>query len=282
MKLFTRRAALRTGLLGVAGTGSLAYGNLIERHQLTVEKVSCPLKPAHAQLAGLRIAMVADFHFDELQEGELVDRCVKMINAQKPDLIVLCGDYVSHDSEPIERLSQHLTQLSAPLGVFAVLGNHDHWSGAAHITRQLTAAGIEVLRNQAATLSYRHSPFQLAGLGSAWAGAADYQHALPSSPTSPATSPPVILAVHEPDYFDRICNDPRLVLQVSGHTHGGQVCAPFLGAIRLPSWGKNYVSGLYRRQDSHIYVTRGVGTLFPHVRFCCPPEISLITLGANV
>lgn len=265
------------GLLGGVGTTPLAYGNLIERHQLTVEQSHCPLIEEHTGLAGLRIAMVADFHFDELQEGELIDQCVKKINAQNPDLIVLCGDYVSHDKEPVEALTLHLAKLKAPLGVFAVLGNHDHWAGAQDISAQLTKAGIQVLRNQAETLSYQHTPFQLAGLGSVWVGSANYKTALP---LSTASSPPVILAVHEPDFFDRVCSDPRLVLQLSGHTHGGQVCAPFYGALLLPRWGKNYISGLYRRHDSHIYVTRGVGTLSPHVRFCCPPEISLITLGS--
>ncbi|NOX99008.1 MAG: metallophosphoesterase [Verrucomicrobia bacterium] len=277
MKLFSRRAAIRLGLLGGAGGGSLAYGSLLERHHLVVEKTRCPLKKEHADLAELKIAMVADFHFDELQEGEFVSKCVEKINDQKPDLIVLCGDYVSHESKPVEALCEHLDKLNAPLGVFAVLGNHDYWAGADSVTKQLTRVGIQVLRNQAETLSYHRHPFQLAGLGSAWERKADFKAALPHSTV---TSPPVILAVHEPDYFDRVCKNPRLILQLSGHTHGGQVCAPFYGAMILPSWGKNYISGLYRRHDSHIYVTRGVGTLFPHVRFCCPPEISLITLVA--
>jgi len=277
MKLFSRRAALRVGLLGGAGAGSLAYGSLLERHQLAVEKNNCPLKQEHAELAGLKIAMVADFHFDELQEGDFVNQCVETINAQNPDLIVLCGDYVSHESKPAEALSEHLSKLDAPLGVFAVLGNHDHWAGADTVTRSLSSAGIQVLRNEAETLNFHHTPFQIAGLGSAWEHEAHFKTALPHSTVS---SPPVILAVHEPDFFDRVSEDPRLILQLSGHTHGGQVCAPFYGSLILPSWGKNYVSGLYRRHDSHIYVTRGVGTLAPHVRFCCPPEISLITLTA--
>lgn len=276
MKLFSRRAALRVGLLGGAGAGSMAYGHFRERHQLVVETVDCPLKQEHAGLAGLRIAMVADFHFDELQEGDFVSKCVEKINAQNPDLIVLGGDYVSHDSKPVEPLAELLAKLNAPLGVFAVLGNHDYWSGDNIITHLLSAAGIQVLRNAAETLTFKHTPFQLAGLESMWVGKANYKTALPHQ--NPA-SLPVILAVHEPDFFDRVCKDPRLILQLSGHTHGGQVCAPFYGAMRLPSYGKNYISGLYRRHDNHIYVTRGVGTLFPHVRFCCPPEISLITLG---
>ena len=277
MKLFSRRAAIRVGLLGGAGLGYLAYGHYLERHHLTVEKTNCPLKKEHADLAGLRIALVSDFHFDELQENDFVSKCVEQVNAQNPDLIVLCGDYVSHDNKPVEELAELLAKLSAPLGVFAVLGNHDHWSGDSTITRLLSAAGIQVLRNAAETLTFKHAPFQLAGLESMWVRKADYKTALPHQ--NP-TSPPVILAVHEPDFFDHVCKDPRLILQLSGHTHGGQVCAPFYGAMRLPSYGKNYISGLYRRHDSHIYVTRGVGTLFPHVRFCCPPEISLITLGA--
>ncbi len=264
------------GLLGGAGLGSLAYGSLLERHHLVVEESNCPLKNEHADLAGLKIALVADFHFDELQEGDFVSKCVEMINDQQPDLIVLCGDYVSHNSKPIEALSEHLAKLNAPLGVFAVLGNHDYWAGANSIARQISKAGIQILRNEAETLRYKHSPLQIAGLGSAWEHEAHFKTALPHSP---ASGLPVILAVHEPDFYDRVSEDPRLILQVSGHTHGGQVCAPYYGAIRLPSWGKNYVSGLYRRHDSHIYVTRGTGTLFPHVRFCCPPEISLITLA---
>ena len=235
MKLFSRRAAIRVGLLGSAGIGSLAYGSLLERHQLAIEKNKCPLKKEHADLAGMKIAMVADFHFDELQEGDFVNKIVETINAQNPDLIVLCGDYVSHKSKPVESLAEHLTKLNAPLGVFAVLGNHDYWAGANTVARQLSKAGIQILRNEAETLSYRHSPFQIAGLGSAWEREANFKTALPNSTKS---SPPVILAVHEPDFFDHVSEDPRLILQLSGHTHGGQVCAPFYGAMILPSWGK--------------------------------------------
>jgi predicted MPP superfamily phosphohydrolase len=277
MKLFSRRAALRVGLLGGVGLGSLSYGHYLERHYLAVEKVNCPLVKEHAELAGLRIATVADFHFDELQEDDFISKCVDKINNQNPDLIVLCGDYVSHQVKPVQPLSEHLAKLKAPLGVFAVLGNHDHWAGATTVTRILSSAGIQVLRNEAETLAYRHTPFQLAGLGSMWERDANYKTALPQT-----SGPPVILAVHEPDFFDEVSKDPRLILQLSGHTHGGQICAPFYGAMRLPSYGKNYISGLYRKHDSHIYVTRGVGTLFPHIRFCCPPEISMITLTAPV
>ena len=135
-----------------------------------------------------------------------------------------------------------------------------------------------MLRNQSRVLNYNGTSFAVVGLESVWGGDPDYHFATQALPADM----PRILSMHEPDYFDNVGGLPdsltRPILQVSGHTHGGQVCAPFIGPILLPSWGKKYPAGLFGTPGRQLYVTRGVGTIGPSARFLCRPEVTLLTL----
>jgi predicted MPP superfamily phosphohydrolase len=165
-----------------------------------------------------------------------------------------------------------LTVLStgrAAAGSFALLGNHDHLIGADRVTSALTSAGITVLRNRSVPLPGR-AGWRLTGLESYWTG-----KPAPATITDAPAHARHIVLVHEPDSFD-LLTDPRIALQVSGHTHGGQVRLPLVGAVCLPSWGKKYEAGLYARGDQRLYVNRGIGTVARHYRLNCRPEITLL------
>ncbi len=263
----TRRQLMkRTLALGVAGgSGCLGYGATRGRHALAVERIPLAL-PAQEPFT---IATFGDLHFDPLFEGAFFAEIVATTNALRPDMIALLGDFVTSDGRAIDRLAPILGELRAPLGVFAVLGNHDHWNGPGHCRKALRDQGITVLRNEHVTTPVGVT---VAGMESAWGGQPDLARTMRGAPTGR----PTVLLMHEPDVFDEARQDPRVALQLSGHTHGGQVRLPWIGEILVPHLGEKYIAGLYRRDGAQLYVNRGVGTIGPHARFFCRPEITLI------
>ncbi|MCB1234149.1 MAG: metallophosphoesterase [Verrucomicrobiae bacterium] len=271
-----RRNLFRLGFYG--SLGAAGYGSLIERRTPVIERAICRLPGRHAALDGLTVATMSDFHHDEFHDNSLMAGAVETLNGLNPDLVLLPGDFISRDERGVDTLADHLARLRAPLGVFASLGNHDQWADAGAIVRRLSRAGIPVLRNAATRLRAPRSGavFHLGGLESAWAGHPDFARLARGIPRDE----PIVLGWHEPDPFDTLA-DPRVLLQVAGHTHGGQVCAPLWGAIKLPRHGRKYVAGLFERGDARLYVTRGIGSMGVPVRFCCPPEISLIEFRAT-
>src|SRR5262249_6865966 len=156
-------------------------------------------------------------------------------------------------------------------GSFGILGNHDHSVGASAVCSALESAGITMLRNQSVPIP-DCEPWHLTGLESFWRGKPD-----PKCIDRVPDGARHILLAHEPDSFDKLV-DPRIALQLSGHTHGGQIRVPFHGAIQLPYLGKKYEAGLYERAEQKLYVNRGLGTVQHHYRLNCPPEITLMRL----
>lgn len=197
-----------------------------------------------------------------------------MTNALRPDLVVLLGDYVDSTVEAIHDLTPALSSLDARLGVFGILGNHDHWKGARIVQEAMERAGISILKNSGITLAYGGAELFLAGLDSAWAGHPDLSATLARR----REGVPTVLLAHEPDFADTAAADGRVALQLSGHSHGGQVRFPLIGALRLPSWGRRYDHGQYRVRDMALYTNRGIGMVGVPVRFNCPPEITEVTL----
>jgi predicted MPP superfamily phosphohydrolase len=265
-----RRTFITGGFVTAAflATGSGAYANLVERHAVEVRRVPLPLGLPRP----LRLAVLADFHFDPFCELDYHAHVLDLVVAERPDLICLPGDFTTHRSDRFAAFTGLLPRLRPPLGTYAVLGNHDHWSGRHVVERDLAAGGVRLLTNQSLPLPGCPG-WQLGGLDSYWAG-----HPDPRFLAYAPARDQFILMIHEPDPFDLV-TDPRVRLQVSGHTHGGQVRAPLLGALRLPVWGKKYDAGLFRgHDDRHLYVTRGIGTVGPPVRFDCPPEITILEL----
>lgn len=265
---------------------------------LTLESVTVRIADLPPSCDGLRIAQLSDFHYDGLGlSDELLEEAIALVNRLQPDLVALTGDFVTHDPSPIEPLSKHLKALHSRLGRFAVLGNHDSYRpGAAdYITRTLTAAGIEVLRNQIAYPLGDALP--LVGLADFWSKAFS-----PKVLESLPSDRPRLVLSHNPDSAAALANY-RVDLQLSGHTHGGQIvipgvrspqqlyfdlCAKLPCAVRrwLPfghsacarvvrHW--DWAQGLHSVGRNQLYVNRGLGTYLPG-RFLCPPEVTLLTL----
>jgi len=262
--------ALTGGL--AATTGYLYLKN--EADHPVVEHIQVPIKDLHSALDGFTIAVMADFHLYPLTQLELIIRAVQIANDLKPDLTVLLGDYVWRDVEAVYELAPVLAGLNAKYGVFSIVGNHDHWTNVNLITSSLREVGLPVLINQGIPLAVGAGSLHVAGLDDGWSGQPDIDLAMsnhkPGSPT--------ILLLHEPDLADKVSVDKRMVLQLAGHSHGGQIRFPGVGAIILPYLAWKYDYGLYNVNDMWLYTNRGLGVTNEPIRYNCPPEISSITL----
>lgn len=295
IKAITRRSAL-TYLAGLALTGSSAavYGSVIEPgHRLRVKRYSLS-PPNWSPGLKLRIAALADFHAGEgYMTMERLHGIIDAANAQKPDLIVLLGDYQTGTFKrpgfiPAREIAEALARLKAPLGVHSVLGNHDWWNDREAIVArpklplmglELERAGIPVFENRAVRLVKDGKPFWLAGLGDQWAfftrnrGADD----LPATLAGITDDAPAILLAHEPDIFPKIPS--RISLTLSGHTHGGQVRLLGYSPIVPSAYGNRYAYGHVVEEGRHLIISGGLGTGKLHVRFGVPPEIVVVEMG---
>jgi predicted MPP superfamily phosphohydrolase len=245
-----------------------------ESQLLTVERVRLPLRNLNPALAGLTIVQLSDIHLETYTKIDLVQQAVNVVNDLNPDLVVLTGDYVWRKLDAIFELAPVLSRLNAKYGVFSILGNHEIWTDANVVRAAFTAAGIPVLVNQGVTLSIDQAPLVLAGLDDGWSGKPNLNAALAGAPAGA----PVILLLHEPDLADQISLDGRVSLQLAGHSHGGQIRLPGVGALVLPYLGRKYDLGLYNVNHMWLYTNRGLGATTEPVRYNCPPEITEITL----
>jgi predicted MPP superfamily phosphohydrolase len=273
------RRRIKFALLSVAGA-CLAWGFIIEPCFFLVEtRAEVHPRGWPKELDGLRIALISDIHAGSPYVGKTrVEQLVLRVNAAKPDMIVLLGDYVIQTVAggrfmPPEKLAVLLKELKAPLGVYAVLGNHDWWLDGPRVRKALTDQGIKVLENENVRVSTRGARFSLLGL-------ADHIERVPDAALPLAGVPaaePVIALIHEPDFFPYI--PARIALTLAGHTHGGQVRLPFIGSPIVPSrFGQRYARGLIREGEKLLYVTTGVGTSIIPVRFGVPPEYAILSV----
>ncbi|MBV8661460.1 MAG: metallophosphoesterase [Hyphomicrobiales bacterium] len=298
--MVTRRRLL-TGLGALATTSGLTgYATAYEAGTaLTVTSYALS-PPRWPDTLPLKIAVVADIHacypwMSEERIGSIVD----LANAQKPDLTVVLGDFVcTHPFVsgfvPPGAWAEQLARLQAPLGVYAILGNHDWWfaaiptdppDGSRSIRKALAAARIPVLENQSVRLSQNGKPFWLVGLGDQLArsyrrpgvhGVDD----LPAAMRDINDDAPAILLAHEPYIFSRVPD--RIALTLCGHTHGGQINIPFIGSalMRARLDGKPYIYGAYSEGERRLVVSGGLGTSLAPVRILRPPEVVTIDLAA--
>ena len=273
----SRRNIVKSVLIGgpLAALGAYAYARGPGRKNIIVEKKDVFFPDLPQELDGFRIAHLSDFHIDPLIEEEHHAKAVKMTNELKPDLVALTGDFVSKRSETISELSTQLGKFDAKYGVLACLGNHDGWSGGGKVVKGLEKDGIRVLENDGVSLRDKGIPLQVGGVESVWAGQADPVKAFFNCSKDELG----LLLCHEPDVFpDYTADDSPVSLMLSGHTHGGQVCCPGVGALELPRYGKRYPHGLYNNGQAQLHVNPGIGTVDIHVRFWCRPEVTLLTL----
>ncbi|MEI6534419.1 MAG: metallophosphoesterase [Verrucomicrobiaceae bacterium] len=261
--------------LAVGGGSAYGYGSLIERHGCVVESLDVTIPLGEKGPPNLRAVLLSDFHFDPLHETGYVEHCIRLANELRPDVAFFTGDFITSHSRRIDDLAQILGRLQTPFGTFACLGNHDYVDGSANIiTQSFNRQGIEILQNQHTRVECGHGEILVAGLQSAWSS-------MPSWPLAAmglqATDRAIVL-IHEPDYAKNLRGDQRIALQLSGHTHGGQVCLPGLGPLRLPPWGKKYAAGYFDADGVNLYVTRGIGTMHLDLRLFCPPEITCLNI----
>lgn len=263
-------------MLGIGAGGLLGYGYTfhIEPEWLSLERLHVPITGLPSTFDHFRLICLSDFHLEPYTQLDFIERVVERANQLEPDLVCLLGDYVFERAESIDALAPVLQGLKAKLGVYAILGNHDLWTDAEIVRSGLERQGIPVLSNQHVTLREGGEEIVLAGLDDAWSGEPDLQAALAGEPQD-AT---VILMLHEPDFADEMAQAARIALQLSGHSHGGQVRLPFYGAPFLPTFAHKYDQGIYRVGAMWLYVTRGIGVIGPPGRFNCRPEITEITL----
>jgi len=276
-----RRSFLRLAAAGVAaGVGAAAFGAgwgaLGEPNWPVVEGIDVTLPRLPARLDGLRVAQLSDLHISQYTTQGDIGRAAALAMRQTPDLIVLTGDFIWREvTQHAEKLVEPLRSLHAPLGVYAVLGNHDHWEGAALTAGVLAKAGVTLLVNQALRLDV-DAPLWLVGLDDVWERKHDMRAALAGTPDEECK----LLLVHEPDYADEAADYP-VDLQLSGHSHGGQINLPRYGPPVLPYLGQKYPAGLYQVGKLAVYTNRGIGVIAPPVRLNCPPEVTLFTLSAG-
>jgi uncharacterized protein len=266
---FSRRDILKGAAAAGIGavTGSLAHGYFYERFHIGLTRETLTVSGLPAGLAGLRIGLVTDLHRSDTVSHEMVDRAVRLVMSEAPDLIILGGDYVTWgDRRFVGPAAEALGPLEAPYGVFAVLGNHDD---DRDMPAALTARGFVVLRDARTRLTLRGETLDLAGIRYWTRRAGDIAHVLRGA------SPTVILLAHTPM---RLAEAAALAvpLVLSGHTHGGQIVLPGVGAVAAREFP--VVAGTGKRENTTIFVSRGVGTVYVPIRLNCPPEVALLTL----
>ncbi len=263
----------RTALKALAVTGASAigagsgYGYVYGRHALEMTRAELPVSGLPPALGGLRIGLLTDVHRSRWVSADDVVNAVNLLMASRPDLIVLGGDYVTWgDRQYVGASSEALASLSAPNGVFGILGNHDddHDMPAA-----LAARGVEMLKDARTRLTIRNETLELAGIRFWTKRAADIRSVLRGS-----TGTCVLLA-HDPRRFLE-AEALNIPLVLSGHTHGGQVVLPLVGAVAARKFP--VVAGIARRRNTTLFVSRGVGTVYVPVRVNCPPEVAVLTL----
>jgi hypothetical protein len=279
-----RRRFLRFGMGGAAGLAIYSAG--IERHWVEVLRHEVHLPGLAAGFNGLRIAQLSDIHMDEYTEPIFLRHVIDRINRMEPDVVLLTGDFVSNGLATTAfsigaawQCANILTGLSCKQ-VYAVLGNHDVSVDAKQVTAALRANGVTVLTNACLPIEREGGRLWLAGVDDPVMGMPDPEKAIPDAIRNVANEP-VILMCHAPDYVDDLLMRPvgkAIDLMLSGHTHGGQVRLPLVGALQLPDLGRKYVEGWFRPGGVQLYVNRGIGTVGLPFRFDCPPEITLFTL----
>jgi uncharacterized protein len=250
-----------------AAAGGAAHGFLYERHRIEVTRTAFPVPGLPEPLRGLRLGVITDIHRSQTVSHDMVAAAVALLMAEKPDLILLGGDYVSwRDRRYVHPAAEALAPLSAPNGVIAILGNHDD---DREMPAALAAKGFTVLKDARTRITVRGEPMDFAGVRFWTYKVVDLAHVLRGS------VPHAILLAHTPK---RLLEAQQLAVPavISGHTHGGQIVLPGLGPIAAREFP--VIAGLQQRPGTTIFVSRGVGTIYVPIRINCPPEVAVLTL----
>lgn len=255
-----------------AGISQMARAALAEPYMLMVERHAIALRRLPRALDGFRIVHLSDLHHSPFTSSRQIERAIETANSLEPDIIALTGDYVSHERSYIAPCAELVGRLRARQGVYAVLGNHDHWTDAALIADLFSLAGLRVLINEGMRFEQDGAAFWLAGVDDTMVGQEDLSLALAGSHRDEMK----LLLAHNPVILRRAAR-AGVDLVLSGHTHGGQVAwRSERSASGRPR--RRLLKGLGRQGETQIYVTRGLGTVVLPIRYGCPPEVSLLEL----
>ena len=256
--------------------GAYLYAREVEIRRVEIKAVALTLPQLAPEFDGYRLVQIGDIHLDDWTKPERLTEIVAKVNAQRPDLIAITGDFASYSAKELDTrsLTDALRKLRARDGVVAILGNHDYLTGVELVRRCIREAGITELVNSVLTLRRGDASLHVAGIDDVMEGRSRLDLVLHDLPDSGAA----ILLAHEPDFADVSAATGRFDLQLSGHSHGGQVAVPFLRRLVLPPFSQRYTRGLYDVRGMIQYTNRGLGFVHARLRILCRPEITVFTL----
>ncbi len=278
----------RVSLGAAVGAGVFLYSRYVEPYWVAVERVTLTLPRLAPPFDGYRIVHISDFHLDGWMTPERLERVVDLVNEQEPDLVAITGDFVAVSVDYISGLPGPLRRLRAADGVVAVLGNHDHMNDAGAVRRALSSAGVVDVSNGVYTLRRDGAALHVCGVDSVMECYDRLEEVL--EVLDDAEPGCAILLAHEPDFADKTATTRRFDLQLSGHSHGGQVRIPFLktpyvvpllsrlGYSFVPPLIYQYSSGLYEVGEMYQYTNRGLGVIYARFRLNSRPEVTVLTL----
>ncbi|MBB3114386.1 hypothetical protein FHS18_006507 [Paenibacillus phyllosphaerae] len=271
------KALAGAGLFAALGGPGYSYG--IERHWIETTEHRIAIFPGEQShpFKGSRIVHITDIHYGHHWHQKQFASLAKRIESLKPDMICFTGDLIDSKLGDIAECAALFKQIEAPLGKYAVLGNHDKRYLIPDIHEFWLQAGFELIVNDHRIVRKDGASLVVAGIDDTLSGYPDLKGALRGI----GEEETVLLLAHEPDFADTAAEFPQVKLQLSGHSHGGQIRLPFVGAIFTPHQGSKYVAGLYTIGNSglHVYTSRGIGTTALPIRFLCRPELAVITLA---
>lgn len=264
----------RLSALGLGAAALVGYVWRVEPRWLRVRRLTLAVPDLPSAFEGYRMVHLSDVHLGVRQNERALPKVIHAVQREQADLIAITGDFATGRCGNWVDSRGLLAQFDAPDGVWAVLGNHDYYSGPRRVGEVLAEAGIGLLRNMHHVVARGNDRLVLAGVDNMICAIPDVDRALDGAPPEA----PVVLLAHEPDFARIAARDERVTLQLSGHTHGGQVRVPGIRPLFLPKFGRLFPFGTFHVGSLALYVTTGTGTGRFVIRFNCRPEIAVITL----
>jgi uncharacterized protein len=260
----------------ILSASSLIYAREVETRRVEIKHVTLTLPRLAPEFDGYRLVQFGDLHLDDWTRPGRLGWIAQKVNEQRPDLITITGDFASYSAEQFDarRLIDALGALRARDGCVAILGNHDYLTDVKLVRRCIRESGVTELINDVRTLKRGDAALHIAGIDDVMEGRSRLDLVLQRLPQSGAA----ILLAHEPDFADVSAATGRFDLQLSGHSHGGQIGIPLLRRLVLPPFSQRYIRGLYEVGGMILYTNRGLGFVHLRARFLCRPEITVFTL----